>query len=163
MSCASLHRLTQPQALSALAEESRRLRETHHLSQRQAALQLQIDQSTVSRIERGMLLNPGWLLINRFCTVFDVTPDCLMGLERATAKAGVCPKCGLAWVAGNLHSIRDCIMYMEDQGRRHAFISKQFDLTIRSIEFIIREEYRLRGVRASLLAAHLAKLMTSAT
>lgn len=147
-----------------LAERSVRLREIHRLSQRGAAALLGISGATLSRIEQGKLQNVTWRVLGSFCLTFDVTPNYLLGFDRDRMLLGFCPKChsplaNEAHTAG--HTIRDCILSLEGQGRRTALIAVQFDLTVSSIEFIIREEYRIRGNRASLVAAKLSRVIAA--
>jgi DNA-binding XRE family transcriptional regulator len=153
--------LSTPQSpLAILPRRSIRLREIHHLSQFQAAAKLGIARSTISRIELGKFANLSWRVLGKFCLVFEVTPDYLLGFEHALV-VGFCLKCG-GPVGEDPHSVRECIMSMEGQGRRFAYIAKEFDLTVKSVEFIVCEEYRIRGNRASLTSARIAKLLNAA-
>ncbi|MBT4098503.1 MAG: helix-turn-helix transcriptional regulator [Gemmatimonadetes bacterium] len=49
------------------------------LSQVALARQLHIDQSAVSRLERGMLPNPSWHLIQEICVVLNLEPHAMIG------------------------------------------------------------------------------------
>jgi transcriptional regulator with XRE-family HTH domain len=146
-----VHRATSPRPTQhplvvILPLRSIRLREIHHLSQSQAAAKLGIARSTLSRIEHE-LVNVTWRVLGSFCETYDVTPDDLLGFDRFPPAPGRCLKCG-ASDTQKQHTTRDCIMSMEGFGRGFAYIAKEFNLTVRSIEFIIREEYQIRGRRA---------------
>lgn len=152
---------THQEVFSILPRRSIRLREIHHLSQRQAAAKLGIAHTTLGRIETGKFANLTWRVLGKFCVTFEVTPDFLLGFEHSPA-VGICLKCGVP-IGDDAHTVSDCIMAMTDQGRRFAYIAKEFDLTLASIEFIVREEYLLRGLRASLISGKLSRILTAAT
>jgi transcriptional regulator with XRE-family HTH domain len=131
-----------------LRRRSIRLREIHRLSQRQAAARIGIAASTLSRIERGLLDDLSVKILSCFCRAYDVTPDYLLGYDRFWPAKGKCLKCGGS-VDGEPHTPRECIMDMHDQGRKSSHIAKEFDLTLKSVEFIVSEEYRIRSKKAS--------------
>ena len=131
-----------------LPRRSVRLREIHHLTQREAARKLGIAASTLNKIERGLCSDITWKILGAFCRAFDTNPDYLLGFDRFYPAQGSCLRCA-GTLKGEPHSLRECIMSMHDQGRPVGWIAKEFDFTLKSVECIVREEYRIRRERRS--------------
>jgi DNA-binding XRE family transcriptional regulator len=127
------------------------LREKHGLSQQTLARKAHLAPSTISQLERGITWNVRVKTLAKLAGFFQVTFDYMAGIDQAPlVRARVipgrpCPICGIG-PAG--HASGDCMIDMHASGRSFKFIAAAYGLTVKGIELLLREEYKLRRGRA---------------
>jgi transcriptional regulator with XRE-family HTH domain len=128
-----------------------KLRDQHHLTKGQLARKTDLAPSTVSQIERGVFRGVRFETVLSLAAFFEVSLDYMAGVDhaglvRAIALLGrECPECGKT----EGHSVPECALQMKERGRSHAFIAARHQLTVPTVEFMLREEIRIRSIRAA--------------
>ena len=124
-----------------------RLRQQHALARAALSKKSGLARSTLSQLERGVFSGIRFETLLALAAVFEVSIDYVAGLDsaddlvRAAAFVGrPCPQCGLA----GGHSVPDCVLQMFEKGRSHAFIAAVHQMTVSTVEFMLREEIRIR-------------------
>ena len=140
------------------------------------AAQTGIASSTIAGIETGQTKDLKISTLIRLCGYFLVSPDYLLGFDdrgdqfarnasgtsaaqfeaptvREAREGQVvvkCPKCHHGMRLGQKHAHGECMMHAADRGRSHAYIAAAYGLSVRSVEFVLRDEYarrhRLKGI-----------------
>lgn len=110
--------------------------------------------TTVSRLERGLASDLSIATVHKLCMVFGVGYDYLLlgdlliepqECSRRIGfplKEGRCTGCETK--ASEPHALPDCILSLDGAGMTYSYISRRFGLTLRSVEIILDEEYRIR-------------------
>jgi transcriptional regulator with XRE-family HTH domain len=128
-----------------------RLRDQHGLTQAALAKKTALAPSTISQLERGVFQGARFETVLSLAGLFEVSLDYMAGIDhaglvRAIAILGyTCPECGKR----EAHSLPECSLEMFEHGRSHAFIAARHQMTVLTVEVMLREEIRMRSVRAS--------------
>jgi transcriptional regulator with XRE-family HTH domain len=131
-----------------------RLREQHGFSQSKLAEKTGLSPATISQLERGHFDGLRFKTVLTLAGIFEVSLDYMAGVDhaglvRAMAIRNVpCPECGR--LEG--HSVATCSLEMFERGRTYAFIAARHELTVATVEFMLREEMKVRrdrGVRSA--------------
>jgi transcriptional regulator with XRE-family HTH domain len=127
-----------------------RLRDQHAFTRVALAAKAGLALSTLSQIERGVFRSIQLDTLLSLAGTFEVSLDYMAGIDhaglvRVIARVGQnCPDCGKA----DAHSLPECALEMFEHGRSHAFIAARHQLTLLTVEVMLREEIRIRSVRA---------------
>lgn len=127
-----------------------KLRDQHSLSMEQLAQKSGLARPTIWKIERGVFKGLRFETIVSLAGFFEVSLDYMAGVDhaglvRAIAVLGhLCPECGVQ----DAHSLPQCALEMFERGRSHSYIAARHQLTILTVEVMLREEIRMRSVRA---------------
>jgi DNA-binding XRE family transcriptional regulator len=127
------------------------LREQHGIDQRTLAKKCGLAHSTINQIERGKFSGVRFETVIFLAAFFEVGIDYLGGLEHAGLVRSValkdleCPECGRK----NGHSVAKCAVSMFERGRTHAYIAARLELTVVTVEWMLREEMRVLRERSA--------------
>jgi transcriptional regulator with XRE-family HTH domain len=126
-----------------------RLREQHGLTQAALSKKSGLAPSTISELERGCFNGIRFDTIVKLAALFEVSLDYMAGIDHAQVVRAMaflgrpCPECGIL----EAHTVPDCVLQMFELGRSHAFIAARHRMTQATVEFMIREEIRIRRER----------------
>ncbi len=127
------------------------LREQHALDQKTLAKKCGLAASTISQIERGKFAGVRFDTVLFLAAFFEVGIDYMVGVEHAGLVRAIalkelkCPECGRL----NEHSVAKCAVSMFERGRTHAYIAARCELTLATVECMLREELRVLRERAA--------------
>jgi transcriptional regulator with XRE-family HTH domain len=128
-----------------------RLREQHGLTGLALSSRCGLSASTISQIERGKFAGVRFETILSLAAYFEVGLDYMAGLDHAALVRGIalreltCPECGRL----DGHSVAQCAVSMFERGRTHAYIAARCELTVATVECMLREEMRVLRERAA--------------
>lgn len=130
-----------------------RLRAERGWSQRRLARLSSVGLTTISRIERGELVDVSLSKVDCLAAIFNVSIDYLVRTPESIdtdpcqrvasfrLKEGKCSGCGE--VSEESHTLRMCLALLDAAGRNHSYIASRFGISAKSVEFILREEERI--------------------
>jgi transcriptional regulator with XRE-family HTH domain len=122
-----------------------RLREQHGLSQQKLATATGLSPATISLLERGRFQGLRFQTVLTLAGIFEVSLDYMAGVDHAGLVRAIsirqvpCAECGK--LEG--HSVATCALEMFERGRSHAYIAGRHELTVATVEFMLREEIRV--------------------
>jgi transcriptional regulator with XRE-family HTH domain len=136
-------------AKSQLPWRITRLREQQALTQAALAEKAGLAPSTISQLERGNFEGIQFKTIVKLAAFFEASLDYMSGMDhaqvvRAAAFLGrPCTECGVL----EAHSVPQCALEMFEKGRSYVFIAARFQMTLATVEVMIRDEIRIRRER----------------
>lgn len=120
-----------------------RLRGLKGFSQSALAKRAGISKSSLNQIESGLALDLKVSTLIRLCEALHATPDQILGWNLAS-REDECKKCGKRIIAGDEHSVPECMLEMWERFWPVARIASIHGFTVSSVDRILTDQYEIR-------------------